>query len=106
MLGLVKALRTAARHRLRVSRPFGFQALLGFTQPATAALLARQLRRQLVTARLAVELVLGRVDRLGLLKDLARELLVIEVLVARRVGVHLGAVHRDHADLREPTART
>jgi hypothetical protein len=42
----------------------------------------RELRRQLVAARLAIALVLGRVDRPGLLDDLARELLVAKVLVA------------------------
>ena len=40
-----------------------------------------------------------------LLDDLARELLVVEVRVARRVGLQLRAVDRDHADLRQPAAR-
>jgi len=62
-------------------------------------------RQQLVAARLAVALVLGRVDRLGLLDDLARQLLVVQVLIARRVGMHLRAVDGDHPDLREPAAR-
>ena len=104
-LGLLEALRAAARHRLRVRRALGLQALLGLAQPAAAALRGRELRRQLVAARLPVELVLGRVDRLGLLDDLARELLVVEVLVARRVRLHLRAVDGDHADLGEPAAR-
>jgi hypothetical protein len=64
-----------------------------------------KLRRQLVAARLAVELILRGVDRPGLLDDLARELLVVEILVARRVGLHLRAVNGDHADLDQPAAR-
>src|SRR5205814_95820 len=83
------ALRAAARHRLRVRRALGLEALLGFAQPAATTLLGRKLRRQLVPARLPVELILGRVGRQCLLHDLARELLVVEVLVARRVGLHL-----------------
>src|SRR3954454_17379385 len=67
-----------------------------------APLLGRQLGRQLFSARFAVELILGRVDCLGLLDDLARELLVVEVLVARGVGVDLGAIDRDDADLDQP----
>ena len=45
-----------------------------------------RLRRQLIAARLPVELVLGGVDRLRLLEDLARDLLVIDVRVAAGVG--------------------
>jgi hypothetical protein len=56
-----------------VGSPRALQALLGLAQPAAAALGGSELGRQLVAVRLAVELVLGRVDRLGLLDDLARE---------------------------------
>ena len=59
-LGLLDALRAVARHRLRVRRPLGLQALLGFAQPAAPARARRELRRQLVAAAIAVELVLGR----------------------------------------------
>ena len=52
--------------------------------------------------RTLIELVLGRVDRLGLPDDLARELLVVEVLVARRVRVRLRAVNGDHATFASP----
>jgi hypothetical protein len=78
-LGVLEALRAAARHRLRLRRPLGLQALLGLAQPPAAPLRGRELRRQLVAARLPVALILGRIDRLGLLDDLARELLIIEV---------------------------
>jgi hypothetical protein len=102
---LASALRAAARHRLRVRRALGLQALLGLAQPPAATLCGRELLRQLVAARLAIELVLGRVDRLGLLDDLPGQLLEVEILVARRVRLHLRAVDRDHPDLRQPAAR-
>jgi hypothetical protein len=35
-LGLLDALRAAARHRLRVRRALGLEALLGFAQPTAA----------------------------------------------------------------------
>src|SRR3954451_24225486 len=60
-LGLLDALRAAARHRLRVRRALVPQALLGLAQPAAPPLSGRELFRQLVAARLPVELVLGRV---------------------------------------------
>jgi hypothetical protein len=100
-LGFLDALGAAARHRLRVPDPLGLEALLGLAQPPAAALLSCELRRQLVPASVAVELVLGGVDCQRLLDDLARELLVVEVLVARRVRVHLRPVHGDHPDLRQ-----
>jgi hypothetical protein len=104
-LGLLEALRAAARHRLRVRRALGLQAPLGLAQPPAATLCGRELLRQLVAARLAIELVLGRVDRPGLLDDLPGQLLEVEILVARRVRLHLRAVDRDHPDLRQPAAR-
>ena len=62
-------------------------------------------RQPAVLTAITVERVLGRVGRDRLLDDLARELLVIEVLVARRVGLHLGLVDREHSDLRQAVAR-
>ena len=64
-----------------------------------------KLRRQLVAARLPEALILRGVDLLGFFDDLARELLVVDVLLARRVGVHLRAVDGDHADLDQSAAR-
>ena len=104
-LGLLHALGPAARHRLRVRCALGLQALLGFAQPTAAALCGLKLGRQLVAARLTVERVFGGVDGLGFFDDLARELPVIEVLIARRVGMDLRAVHRDHPDLDQSAAR-
>jgi hypothetical protein len=101
-LGLLDALRALPRHRLRIRRPLGLQPLLGFAQPAAPPRGRRELRRQLVAAAITVELVLGRVGRDRLVNDLARELLVLEVLVAARVGLHLPAVDREHPDLRQP----
>jgi hypothetical protein len=104
-LGFAEPLRAAARHRLRVRRALRLKALLGLAQPAAPALGGGELRRQLVPARVPMELVLGSVDRLRFLENLARELLVVEVLVARRVRVELGAVDRDDTDLGESAAR-
>src|SRR5829696_7869570 len=50
-------------------------------------------------------LVLGRVDRLGFLEDLARELLVIDIGVATRIASQLGPVDRDHPNARQPLLR-
>src|SRR5215213_1700932 len=101
-LSLLDALWAVARHRLRVRRAFGLQALLGLAQPAAPTRARGELRRQLVAAAITVELVLGCVGRDRLLDDLARELLVIEVLVAARVGLHLRPVDREHPNLRQP----
>ena len=43
---------------------------------------------------IAVELVLGRINRLGLLEDLPRELLVIAVRVMRRIRMDLRPIDR------------
>ena len=84
-LASLQSRRASARHRLGLSRPFGLELPLRFAQPFLATLTRGQLLRQLVTALIAVELVLGRVDLGGLLKDLPRELLVINRLRLRRV---------------------
>jgi len=52
----------------------------------------------------AVKLVFGGIDRLDFLEDLARELLVVAVLVARRVRRDLRPVDRDHTDLGQAAA--
>ena len=56
---------------------------------------------QLVAARLAIELILGGIHRLGFFEDLARELLVVDVGVAARVARQLRAVDGDHPDAGE-----
>jgi len=81
------------------------QAALGLAQPRPTTRPGRQLLGQLVAAPIAVELVLGGVDGLGLFDDLARQLLVIDVRVATGVGVDLGAVDRDDPDLGQPGPR-
>src|SRR5664280_3528935 len=55
------------------------ELLLGFAQRSSSPLTGLQMLRQLIAARLAVELVLGGVDVGSLLQDLPRELLVVEV---------------------------
>ena len=62
----------AARHGLRARRALGFEALPRLAQRSAPALGGGELPRQLVATRLAVDLVLGRVDRLGLLQDRMR----------------------------------
>jgi hypothetical protein len=96
-LGLTHALRARARDRLGLRLTFLIQAALGLAQPAAATLRGAKLRRQLIAAGLAELLILERIDALGLFEDLARELLVVAVGVMGGVGVHLGAVDRDHA---------
>jgi hypothetical protein len=71
---------------------------LGLAQPPTPALGGRELRWQLIAAPLAVTLVLGAIDGVGLGQDLRRDLLVAARRVAGRVGVHLRPVDRDHPD--------
>src|SRR6202034_1993148 len=66
-LGLLDPCRPRTGHRLRVRCALRFETLLGFLQPGAAALRGRELRRQLVAAAVPVELVLGRISRLGLL---------------------------------------
>jgi hypothetical protein len=60
------------------------------------------MRRRLITARLAEALVLGSINGLGLLEDLARDLLVVAVGIAARVRRHLCSVDRDHASAHQP----
>ena len=101
-LGFLEALAAAARHRPRLLRALLFELALGFAQPRPPPFAGAQLLGQFVAARVAVELVLGRVDRLGFFEDLARELLVIDVRVAARVARQLRPVDSDHADLASP----
>src|SRR5215211_4321816 len=83
-------------------RPIALKLAPGVRQRGPTPLAGPQLLGQLVTALLTVELVLGRADAGGLLENLARELLVVEVCVMRGVGVQLGAVDRDQPDLDKP----
>ena len=98
-LGFLEALGAVARNRPGLLGALLFEAALGLAQPRAPALAGAQLLGQLVAARVAVELVLGGIDRLGLFEDLARELLVVAVGVATGVRRNLGPVDRDDADL-------
>ena len=71
-LGFANALGAAARHRLRIRRPLGLQALLCLAQPAASPLRGLELLGQLVPARVAEALILRRIGRLGFFEDLAR----------------------------------
>lgn len=55
------------------------ELLLGFAQRSASALVGSQVLGQLIAALLPIELVLGSVDLVRLLQDLAGELLVVEV---------------------------
>jgi hypothetical protein len=78
--------------------------LLGIAQPPPPPVLGRQLGRQLIAARLAIELVLRRIGGLGLLEDLAGDLLVVHRRIAARVGENLGPIDRDHPTLASPAS--
>src|SRR4051812_26147668 len=73
-LGFLDALGSRLRHRPRFAFALLVELALGFSQPRPAALTGPQLLGQLVAAGVAVELVLCRVDGLGVFEDLAREL--------------------------------
>ena len=79
------------------------EAALGLAQPPAPALRGRQLaaaaRRRARSPNCSSS---SASTRVGLLEDLARDLLVVAVGVLGRVGVHLGAVDRDHLDLHQP----
>ena len=88
--------------------PCGAVALelaLCLAQGLAPALRRAQVLGQLVTARLAVELVLAPVGLGGLGEDLARDLLVVAIGVKRRVRRDLRAVDRDHPDRRQARPR-
>jgi hypothetical protein len=104
-LGLAQPLGAIAWHRSRLSLSLLLQAAPGLAQPSAPTLRRAQLLGQLIAARVTVELVLGRVGGLGLFEDLARDLFVIEVRVAACVGVQLGAVDGDHADVGQARLR-
>ena len=101
-LGLLQPRRARRRDRPRLLGAPLVQPALGLAQPPAPALRRRQLRRQLVAATITELLVLLGVDSAGLLEDLARDPLVVAVGVLGRVGVHLGAVDRDHLDVHQP----
>ena len=101
-LGLLQALGPRAGDRARLPRALVIQAPARVAQPALPALRRRERLGQLVAARVAETLVLFGVDGVGVLEDLARDLLVIAGGVMRRVGLDLGAVDGDHADADQP----
>ena len=83
---------------------FAGQPLLGRQEARQPVLPTTQRRRQLVTPQLAVQGVLGDIGRLGFGQD-GGDLLVDRLGRAvrrqRRIGRHLRAVQRDHAQARQ-----
>ena len=84
----------------------GIELVQQLADPRPARLRVSQPRRQLVAARVAVELVLGRIDLGGLFEDLPGELLVGLVLKPRRVGRDLGRIDRDDPGANQPRPMT
>ena len=96
----------AARDLLGLRGALGVQRLLGLAQHLAAITARPQPLGQLVAARLAEQLVLGRIDARGVLEDLPRDLLIAARRVMGRRRGDLRAVDRDHADLDQAAART
>jgi hypothetical protein len=79
----------------------------GVDQPGTPATVRREVRRQLITARLPEPLVLRPIDGPCFLNDLAGDPLVVAIGIATRVRRDLRAIDRDHASLDQiPPRRT
>jgi hypothetical protein len=91
-LGLLQPLGPRPGNRARLPRTALVQAPARIAQPPLTALRRGQLLGQLVTARVAEALVLFGVDGVGVLEDLARDLLIIARGVMRGVGVDLRAI--------------
>lgn len=79
----------------------GVQPEPGLAQPATAALLGRELPRQLITTRITELLILFTIDAPGVLENLPCDLLVITRRLTTRVRVDPRLIDRDHPDLRQ-----
>jgi hypothetical protein len=101
-LAFSQPLRAAARNGLCLGGALGLERLLCLAQPLAPIAAGAQPLGQLVTARLAIELVLGRVRSGGLGEDLRGDLLVIARRVMRRGRRDLGAVDGDNPDLHKP----
>jgi hypothetical protein len=95
----------SGRDRARLPGALLLERALGPAQPPATTLSARQLRRQLIAALLAVSLILQAIGLGSLLEDLARELLVVAVGVLRGIGVHLGPINRDDLSLHQTSPR-
>src|SRR5436190_20447993 len=94
------------RNLLGSRRALGLERLLRLAQPRASIAARAQPLGQLVAARLAVELVLGRIDPSGLLEDLLRDLLIATRRTLARSRRDLRAVKRDDPDLHQPRLRT
>src|SRR5215207_9366285 len=104
-LALDQAFVAVARDRLGLRGALGLQRLFGLAQHLATIAARAQTLGELVAARLAEQLVLGRVDARRLLQDLLRDLLIAARRVMRRRRGDLRAVHRDDADLDQAAAR-
>ena len=71
-------------------------------EPLAPTGLGLKLRRQLVTARVAMLLVLGLVGRDRLRDDLPRDPVIVNIRVTTRARGQLRAIHRDHTRAHQP----
>ena len=95
--------RLALRLRLVADQLLALELLLGVAEELAPALRRAQLLGQLITPRLAIQLVLGLVGRLVLGEDLLRDLLELQVGIRVRVPRQPSAVDRDQPRLHQPS---
>ena len=90
------------RDVLSVSGFLLVKSLLGFGQRRPSTLTRAKALWQLITPTVAVTLVFLAVGSLGLIEDLRDDPLIAAVLIARRVGLDLRPVDRDHPNRHQP----
>lgn len=83
--------------RLLLSAPLGLKLLARGLERCAAALARAQRFGQLVSAGVAVALILLAIGLLGLLENLGHNRLIGAVAIPRGVGAHFRAIDRDHA---------
>jgi hypothetical protein len=101
-LALGQPLRAAPRNGLGLGCALGLEGLPGLAQPLAPIAAGAQPLGQLVTAGLAVELILRSIDPGRLREDLLRDLLIAARRVMRRRRRDLGAIDGDDPDLHKP----
>ena len=84
----------------------GVKLALRVTQRRATPLMRAQLLGQLVTARIAMHLVLAPVRLVHLVQQFARDPLIAAVRVHRGIRRDLRAIDRDHPDVHQPRLRT
>jgi hypothetical protein len=94
---------TRLRHTLRrIVLTLGLLTSKLALEPLASTGLGLKLRRQLVTARVAMLLVLGLVGRDRLGDDLPRDPVIVNIRVTARARGQLRAIDRDHTGADQP----